>query len=215
MDELREGPLDRNLHLPLARRLQQLAGERASFGLASVVLGLSSALAILRAEATSHWLLTAWLLLAATVAARGRRPRDPTAHDLDLLLFLLAWGALSCRVAAVDLALLPLAAMTLASALLHARLHGSACRRLEEPGPPTPELRHRLFGGSIHMAGYLSPGTHLGILYAALLVAAFDVRTAFGAAVILIAIALNLWALFVASALRRADALARRLANPT
>lgn len=213
-DDLREGPLDQHLHLPLAAGLRRLGGPTGAYGFATAVLGLAAVAGVLLVTRPLDWLLPAALLFGATVASRARRPRDPGDHQVDLALFSAVWLAFTWRVAGLGPGVFPVAALVLVSALTHAGRHARACRRYTTPPERLdPADARRLHGGPMAMAAHLSPGTHLAVLYAALAAAAFDLPGSFGAAALLIALGLNVWALLVGSAWRRADALAHGLAG--
>lgn len=214
MDDLREGPLDQNIHRPLAARLRGLGGPDGAYGLASVVLGLAAALGTLLVSRPIDWLLPASLLFAATIAARARTAWEPTDHRLDLALFAAVWLAFTWRASTTSHGVFPLAALAMVSVFTQSVRHAQACRRFAgHPGALNPVDTRRLYAGSMRMAGLLAPGTHLAILYATLAGAAIDLPTSFGAAVLLIALGLNAWVLLVASAWRRAEALAHGLAG--
>ena len=77
--------------------------------------------------------------------------------------------------------------------------------------PPRGAARS-LLAGPMRMAAILSPSTHLTLLSIAAVLAVVGLDLSFGTVVLAVAGALNVWALLVVSAWRRAEVLVRRLA---
>lgn len=103
----------------------------------------------------------------------------------------------------------------LARGLAPAVFHDIAAALLgrEHLGAPPPAGATRsLLAGPMRMAALLGHDTHLALLYAATAFAAFRLDLSFWTVVLAIAVGLNVWALLVVSAWRRAEALVRRLA---
>lgn len=77
---------------------------------------------------------------------------------------------------------------------------------------PTPSQSRALLAGAMKMATLLGPDTHLAIAYAAAALAVVDVGWSYWTATLAVVGGLNLWALMVVFAWRRAEALVRRVA---
>ncbi|WP_434415710.1 hypothetical protein [Nannocystis pusilla] len=82
----------------------------------------------------------------------------------------------------------------------------------EHTGPrPTAGAARSLLAPPLRMAAPLSHDTHLALLYVATAAAALRLDLSFWTAALAVALGLNVWALLVVSAWRRAEALVRRL----
>lgn len=80
-----------------------------------------------------------------------------------------------------------------------------------EPSSPRPAVHpafaRQLFAGPMRMASYLGLGTHLFLMYTATALAVFDLFLPFHLAMLTVVVGLNLWAVLVVLAWRRAEAL--------
>lgn len=76
---------------------------------------------------------------------------------------------------------------------------------------PAPSQARSLLAGAMKMATLLGPDTHLALIYAATALAALDLGLSYWTATIAVVVGLNLWALMVVLAWRRAEALVRRV----
>lgn len=80
-----------------------------------------------------------------------------------------------------------------------------------EPSSPRPAVHpafaRQLFAGPMRMASYLGLGTHLFLMYSATALALFDLHLPFQIAMVTVVVGLNLWAVLVVFAWRRAEAL--------
>lgn len=80
-----------------------------------------------------------------------------------------------------------------------------------EPSSPRPavhpDFARQLFAGPMRMASYLGLGTHLFLMYTATALAVFELHLPFEIAMLTVVVGLNLWAVLVVLAWRRAEAL--------
>lgn len=76
---------------------------------------------------------------------------------------------------------------------------------------PSPSQARALLAGAMKMATLLGPDTHLALAYAAAALSALDVGWSYWIATLAVLVGLNLWALMVVLAWRRAEALVRRV----
>lgn len=83
----------------------------------------------------------------------------------------------------------------------------------EHTGPrPPPGPARSILAGPMRMAALLGHDTHLALLYGATALAALRPDLSFGTVVLAVVVGLDLWALMVVSAWRRAETLVRELA---
>ena len=85
-----------------------------------------------------------------------------------------------------------------------------------EPATPRPDVHpdfaRQLFAGPMRMASYLGLGTHLFLMYTATALALYDLNLPFYIALGSVVFVLNVWAVLVVLAWRRAEALVAELA---
>ncbi len=87
-----------------------------------------------------------------------------------------------------------------------------------EPSSPRPavhpDFARQLFAGPMRMASYLGLGTHLFLMYTVTALAVYQLNLPFLLALVLTVLVLNVWAVLVVLAWRRAEALIAGLQEP-